>query len=58
VEGYKKYDIPLETMWNDIDYMDKYKLFTLDPVNYPEKEVLKFVNELHQSNQKYVFFFF
>ncbi len=34
--------------------MDKYKLFTLDPIAYPPTEVKNFVNELHKNHQHYV----
>ena len=44
----------LDTMWNDIDYMDQFKIFTLDPVNYPELEMKKFVAELHANHQQYI----
>lgn len=54
VENYKKAKIPLDTMWNDIDYMEKYKDFTNDPVRFPLKEYRSFVDELHANGQQYV----
>lgn len=29
VDNYEKYDLPIDTMWADIDYMDDYKVFTI-----------------------------
>jgi alpha-glucosidase (family GH31 glycosyl hydrolase) len=41
-------------MWNDIDYMDDYKLFTWNKTHYPVSSVQRFSNELKTAGQKYV----
>lgn len=54
VANYSAANIPLEALWADIDYMDRRRVFTVDPEKYPLDRVRELVDELHQNGQKYV----
>ncbi len=54
VANYSAADIPLETMWTDIDYMDARKIFTLDSQRFPLEKVQELVTYLHNHDQHYV----
>ncbi|GAD99202.1 alpha-glucosidase, putative [Paecilomyces variotii No. 5] len=54
VYNYSKADIPLETMWTDIDYMNGRAVFTLDPERFPIEKMQELVNYLHRHQQHYI----
>ncbi|CAM1501165.1 Fc.00g103270.m01.CDS01 [Cosmosporella sp. VM-42] len=54
VYNYSQANIPLETMWTDIDYMDRRRVFTLDPERFPITKVRQLVDHLHNNNQHYI----
>lgn len=45
-------DIPLETMWSDIDYLKSFYDFTIDNVSYAGLD--DFVDELRKNHQHYI----
>ncbi|ODA79223.1 hypothetical protein RJ55_04816 [Drechmeria coniospora] len=54
VQNYSQAGIPLETMWTDIDYMDRRRVFSLDPERFPLKTVRELVSQLHARDQHYI----
>ena len=54
ISNYSAANIPLETMWTDIDYMDGRKIFTLDPQRFPLEKVQELVTYLHDHDQHYI----
>ncbi|KAI0384220.1 glycoside hydrolase family 31 protein [Hypomontagnella monticulosa] len=54
VDNFAKFEIPLETIWSDIDYMKAYRDFENDPVRYPYDEGAEFLSRLHENDQHYV----
>ncbi|KAI0386892.1 glycoside hydrolase family 31 protein [Hypomontagnella monticulosa] len=54
VYNYSQASIPLETMWTDIDYMYRRRVFSLDPERYPLHKMRELVDYLHAHNQHYI----
>ncbi|KAK0932413.1 hypothetical protein LTR29_016016 [Friedmanniomyces endolithicus] len=54
VANYSIANIPLETMWTDIDYMYLRWVFTLDPDRFPLHLMQELVSHLHTHQQHYV----
>ncbi|EIW82144.1 glycoside hydrolase family 31 protein [Coniophora puteana RWD-64-598 SS2] len=54
ISNYSDAKIPLETMWTDIDYMYKRRVFTLDPDYFPLDKMREIVDYLHAHDQHYV----
>ena len=49
---FKNNDLPLDVLWNDIDYMKDYMDFTVDPIRYTGLK--EFVQEIQQEGVRYV----
>lgn len=54
VQNYSLANIPLETMWTDIDYMDRRRVFSLDPDRFPLSMMRELVSHLHDNDQHYI----
>ena len=54
VQRYDAAGIPLDTIWLDIDFMDKYKDFTWDEKNFALKDVQEYLQYLHNRDQRMV----
>ncbi|TKX20612.1 alpha-glucosidase-3 [Elsinoe australis] len=54
VTNFKNAEIPLETIWTDIDYMFQYRDFTNDQNTFPYPEGKEFLDHLHANGQHYI----
>lgn len=54
IRGYEHLGIPLDGVWLDIDHMDGYQDFTLDPLNYPPHKVRHLVEREHAKGRMVV----
>lgn len=54
IANYSAANIPLETLWNDIDYMELRRDFTTDPERYPLNMFREINTYLHDHQQRSV----
>ncbi|KAK6544286.1 hypothetical protein TWF694_000988 [Orbilia ellipsospora] len=54
VKNYQKFQIPVETIWSDIDYMDQYRDWTVDENTFPQAEFKTFLDGLHAQHLHWV----
>ncbi|KAI1265016.1 family 31 glycosyl hydrolase [Xylariaceae sp. FL1019] len=54
IDNFAQNEIPLETMWNDIDYMKSYRNFETDPDRYSYDEGAEVLGQLHENDQHYI----
>lgn len=54
VDTFAEFEIPLETIWTDIDYMNQYRNFDNDAVRFGYTEGAEFLSKLHAAGQHYV----
>lgn len=54
VDNFAKFEIPLETIWTDIDYMNQYRDFENDQNTFGYSAGAEFLSKLHANGQHYV----
>ena len=54
VANFRRFDIPLETIWTDIDYMNQYRDFDNDQIRFSYPEGQQFLAQLHANGQHYI----
>ena len=51
---YNQYNLPLDVLWSDIDYMSSFQDFELDPVNFPLRNMTQLVQTLQSTGKHWV----
>lgn len=54
VNNFTAFQIPLENIWTDIDYMSLFRDFTTDPNRYDQTEFGQFLDGIHANGQHYI----
>ncbi|KAK7544788.1 alpha-glucosidase [Phyllosticta citribraziliensis] len=54
VDAFERFEIPLENIWTDIDYMEGYRDFTTDHIAYPAEDGRRFLEKVHGKGLHYI----
>lgn len=54
VDNFRNYNIPLENIWTDIDYMNQYRDFDNDQNRFSYVNGRTFLDNLHANGQHYI----
>ncbi|CAG8955439.1 hypothetical protein HYFRA_00010305 [Hymenoscyphus fraxineus] len=54
VDNFARFEIPLENIWTDIDYMNQYRDFENDQNTFPYEEGRAFLKKIHDNGQHYI----
>jgi len=54
LNNYDYYNLPLDGLWSDIDYMSSYQDFVLNPVTYPLRNMTYIVQSLQSKGRNWV----
>ncbi|KAI0271258.1 glycosyl hydrolases family 31-domain-containing protein [Gloeopeniophorella convolvens] len=54
VNAMRAADVPLESIWNDLEIYHDYRDFTVDPVAFPENDLRRFMEDLNANAQHYI----
>ncbi|KAF9581414.1 hypothetical protein BGW38_001583 [Lunasporangiospora selenospora] len=54
VRRYRESNLPLDGVWIDIDYMEKFRDFTYDPLRFPQSRVKALADNLKANNQSMI----
>ena len=54
VDSFERFQIPLENIWTDIDYMQLFRDFTTDSNRFPQDVGRQFLDAIHASGRHYI----
>lgn len=54
VDEMERFEIPMDTIWSDIDYMNQYRDFTNDENTHPIEEGKEFLGQLHAAGKHWM----